>query len=80
MKITWEPSDIKCGRRVRKPGAGEVWMIGYNPSLSSRDHFCLVSLADGMISTNKRTAEELAADLNERQSHPIELTSEAGNG
>lgn len=78
MKMIWEASDIKAGTRIRNPSCKEVWIIGYNA-----DHhgiktpsFGVISLVDGMITINGKSAEQIAAFLNDAGSLPVALIGE----
>jgi hypothetical protein len=78
MKTIWEPKDVRAGRRVRRPGCNEVWMIGYDSHLISgaSARLVLVSLRDGMISMKFKDAIDAAAHLNDASLQPIELVGE----
>lgn len=73
MKIVWEPEDIRVGRRVCTPGCSETWMIGFEIIDKFANRFCVVSLADGMISRSRMSAEEVADYLTKAGNHPVEL-------
>jgi hypothetical protein len=50
VKLTWEPDDVKFGRKVQKPGTSEIWIIGYPAGTNAREpRYSFVSLSDGMI-------------------------------
>src|SRR5262249_31150182 len=68
MKVIWESSDIKAGRRVSLPGRAEDWMIGYLPERHRR---CLISLSDGIVLTFEN-AHALANQLNKTGDVPAE--------
>lgn len=73
MLVTWEAKDIKAGRRVKKPGTREAWMIGYHATgCNGAGKYTLVSLNDGMVCP-PQTAEQLAETLNLGGELPEEL-------
>lgn len=75
MKVAWEPEDIRVGRRVRRPGGGESWMLGYTFLPDHTKGFCKISLQDGMVQ-NFGSRAELAEHLNANGEHPMELVGE----
>lgn len=68
MKVQWEPSDIRPGRRVGSPARKEQWLIGY---MGAGGDYALVSMTDGMIG-DKMSAEKMAASLNASGEIPAE--------
>jgi hypothetical protein len=73
MKVIWEPTDIRAGRRYGKLNVTERWMIGYKVSTPSFMHLWYsVSLTDGMV-TSGISDVELAASLTEDGYLPEEL-------
>lgn len=75
MKVIWEPGDVQNGRRLRRPGSDEVWMLGYRSTNSGRRHV-LISLIDGCVTNEFDTKELMAACLNQSGLQPIELIGE----
>ena len=74
MKICWEPEDIKMGRKVRKPGSLETWVIGYDPSTRNNEgNIVIVSLSDGCVSNTNLTKNTAAELLNKYGQYPVEL-------
>lgn len=72
MKVEWQESDIRVGRRYGKPGVRERQMIGYVfPASGPRELVC-VSLSDGQVSSTL-SAEKLAAHLTAQGYVPEEL-------
>lgn len=72
MKIQWEAKDIISGRKYRKPGTGEVWLIGYVGGSTTGRSRVSVSMSDGMV-TETHTAVELAKNLTEGGYWPEEF-------
>jgi hypothetical protein len=72
VKIQWEPDDIRTGRRSRKPGCHETWVIGYEV-IDERDRLCVISILDGMVARSRMSAAEVARYLTEAGHHPVEL-------
>lgn len=70
MKIQWEEADVVSGRKYRKPGTGETWMIGYVGG-SGRCRVS-ISLSDGMV-TESRLASVMAQDLTDGGYWPVEF-------
>lgn len=69
MRVNWEPQDVRGGRKVKKPDAGEVWMIGYH---GGGDKVAMVSQVDGSI-TNFSTPKKLAESLTQGGYIPVEI-------
>lgn len=61
MKVIWEDKDVKSGRRYRKPGTGETWMIGYIQKPQAKV-VTSVSMADGSV-VGQYTKKEMAVML-----------------
>jgi len=83
MQVIWEKHDIRVGRRMRKLGHNEVWMIGYlmENQYSDRSKVkghprVLISLEDGSVNQTFGTPEEMVEALNRRKLVPIELCGE----
>lgn len=72
MKVEWEESDIKPGRRYGKPLTAERWVIGFLAGSGNNARFVSISLSDGMV-TKPSTLAGLAATLNEGGYQPEEL-------
>lgn len=72
MKVEWESSDIKPGRRYGKPQTAERWVIGYLAGEDSQERYVSISLSDGMV-TKPKFRETLAASLNKEGYQPEEL-------
>ena len=81
MKITWEGKDVRAGRRVRTPGAKEVFIIGFDPTKHGEKTpaFALISLSDGMIcgQGESETTIQFAEYLNRGGYAPVELVGES---
>lgn len=71
MKITWEASDIRGGRRVQSTASDEVQVIGFRGELDQQ-RYVLVSLSDGNI-TLPQTKEDLAHLLTLQHQWPLEM-------
>ena len=76
MKVTWEPTDIHCGRVVGINGVNgvkEKCMIGYIPTFESLHMYVLISLSDGMVICTPTSRTEIAKQLNASNYLPLEL-------
>lgn len=76
MKIIWEENDIKAGMRVKKPDCNEAWMVGYDPTKSGSNKYCLISLIDGMVIYLDYTNTNMAYRLTEDGLQPCSLVGE----
>lgn len=72
MKVTWEASDIKAGRRYSKPGISEIWMIGYLAGADEPNRWVSISSEDGMV-TLPYTREQMAESLTNAEYLPVEV-------
>jgi hypothetical protein len=73
MLVTWEAQDVVPGQITAKVGRKERWLIGYDPSVDSKQKYALISLADGMLSHRNMTKLAMAAHLNGCGEQPAEL-------
>lgn len=78
MKVVWEKSDIKVGRKYGKPGTDERMLIGYRVDVEAQrgdeKKFIPVSLSDGQVCC-EQTAEQFAGMLTAQGYVPAELLS-----
>ena len=72
MKVEWEAKDIRPGRRYRKEGCGEVWLIGYLAADDTQGRYVSISECDGMV-TSGSTKDGLAAMLTAGRYLPVEI-------
>ena len=72
MKVFWEEKDIQAGRKVRKQGCNETWMIGYTSS-DEDTRWVLVSTIDGMVTGPGKSKKELVELLNVAKDLPVEI-------
>lgn len=72
MKVEWEESDIKPGRRYGRPKTAELWIIGFLAGANSDIRYVSISLSDGMV-TKPASLAGLAATLTEGGYQPEEL-------
>jgi hypothetical protein len=72
MKVEWQESDIRVGRRFGKPGVRERQMIGYLLPEDGPKELVSISLCDGQVNP-MANAEKMAAMLTEHGYVPDEL-------
>ena len=72
MKILWTVQDVVAGQKYQKPGAREVWMIGYDPSKDSDSNVVSISLDDGMV-TSAMSRGSLADQLTKGGYVPLDI-------
>lgn len=73
MKYTWEPGDIKGGRKVTIKNTKEIWVIGYVYVQGEKENrYVLVSLNDGLV-TKAHTKQELCNIFNSNNYEPVEF-------
>lgn len=77
MQIIWEAADITPGRRYRRPGTSETWMIGY--VVTGRD-VVNVSLSDGMVNPDPVSPEDMAGHLTRAGYWPEEFLAQHTEG
>ena len=75
MRYTWEECDIRAGRRISAHNRSEQFLIGWSQAQQGVGvtHYHIISLADGMTTTEALTKLDMKEYLNKFHLRPDDI-------